>query len=75
MLISKLEYCPLSIKLKGPEGSLALSYPAWQKLLAARGAVSFPFDVNLKEVSNVISISDPTAKGVSIVEVNGVHDE
>jgi len=72
MLISKLEYCPLSIKLKGPEGSLALSYPAWQKLLAARGAVSFPFDVNLKEVSDVVSISDPTAKAVIIEGVTSI---
>ena len=72
MLISELEYCPLSIKLKGPEGSLALSYPAWQKLLAARGAVSFPFDVSLKEVSDVVSIFDPTAKAVIIEGVTSI---
>ena len=47
MIVNHLRYKKNTIDLKGPDGVLTLDYEAWQKLLQKRGAVSFPFRIDI----------------------------
>jgi hypothetical protein len=70
MIINALKYLPDNIQLSGPDGSIELSYQAWQKLLAARGAVSFPFSITTRDIPNVVRLD--RAQAVTITEVNAI---